>query len=145
MSGRSLPSRLRLLVQAYICLLRVHSREKTHPLQQIYAELVLPWREDSREVEPDDPLIARVEWAVRRAAIWQGRRTVCLHKSIATYSLLRAYRARPRLIIGVTSRPFSSHSWVEIDGTPVGDPEMAGRHYHYRPVMRLPRLTPAAE
>jgi hypothetical protein len=92
----------------------------------------------------DDPLRAEIEWAVARAAAWQWQRTVCLPRSLATYTLLQACGAQPRLIVGVTSQPFSSHAWVELGGTPVGDAEMGGRHYQYRPILRLPKDTPTA-
>jgi hypothetical protein len=82
--------------------------------------------------------VREIAWAVETACAWQWQRTVCLHRSLAAYCLLRAARGRPVYITGVMMRPFASHAWVEIGGCPVADTEMEAVRYHYLPILRLP-------
>lgn len=52
----------------------------------------------------------------------------CLPRSIATALLCRAHGVWPTWCVGVRTSPFASHAWVEVDGTPVGEPFPAGYH-----------------
>lgn len=131
--------RIYLFARAYLCLARANALLRRHSLLEVYRLLVRPWKAAPRTLAAGDPLVHEIEWAVARAAAWQWRRTVCVPRSLAAYELLRGCGARPELVVGVTSKPFSSHAWVELDGEPIGDGSMDGRHYHYRPILRLPR------
>jgi transglutaminase superfamily protein len=49
----------------------------------------------------------------------------CLDRSLATALLCRVTGTWPRWCAGVrTIPPFASHAWVEVDGRPVGEPEI---------------------
>ncbi|MEJ3652797.1 lasso peptide biosynthesis B2 protein [Actinomycetes bacterium KLBMP 9759] len=46
----------------------------------------------------------------------------CLERSIATAIVCRLRGVWPTWCTGVRTPPFEAHAWVEVDGTPVGEP-----------------------
>ncbi|MFE4668196.1 lasso peptide biosynthesis B2 protein [Streptomyces sp. NPDC056716] len=46
----------------------------------------------------------------------------CLQRSLATALLCRMSGHWPRWCAGVRSRPLRAHAWIEVAGTPVGEP-----------------------
>lgn len=52
----------------------------------------------------------------------------CLQRSVATALLCRARGVWPTWCSGVRTDPFAAHSWIEVDGQPVGEPDPAGRY-----------------
>lgn len=59
----------------------------------------------------------------------------CLQRSVATALLCRLAGQWPEWCVGIRTRPFRSHAWVQVDGLPVGETFTTG---YYRPVMRVP-------
>lgn len=58
----------------------------------------------------------------------------CLQRSVATVLLCRMRGVWPVWCVGVRTAPFRAHAWVEIDGTPVGEPYPAG---YYRALITV--------
>ncbi len=52
----------------------------------------------------------------------------CFPQAIASFALCRRHGHRPALVIGVKTRPFGAHAWVEVDGLAVTGGTEA-RHY----------------
>lgn len=48
----------------------------------------------------------------------------CLQRSVAVMVLARLSGASPTWKTGIRSSPFVAHAWVEVDGLPVGEPEV---------------------
>lgn len=67
-----------------------------------------------------ETLVRAVQCVVRRAPM----RITCLPRSSAIYWLLFWYGYQPQIQFGfnASERCSSAHAWVEIDGTPVGEP-----------------------
>ena|ERR1035438_3455438 len=61
-----------------------------------------------------DEEMARVMAAVDGAAHSYFRRVRCLQHSAAAVCLLRLRRVPASLVIGVRTRPFLAHAWVEV-------------------------------
>lgn len=129
-------------VQAYLTLLRIHQTLRVGGFKAAQRAFLQPWRGGNSAVSPD--ITREIEWAVETACGWQWQRSVCLHRSLAAYCLLQKQGANPVFITGVTSRPFASHAWVELDGCPVADSEMEAVRYHYKPILTVPKQTCAA-
>lgn len=64
----------------------------------------------------------------------------CLQRSLATVLLCRTRGTWPTWCAGVRTSPFRAHAWVQVDGTPIGEPEPAG---YYRPMMTVNCAEPA--
>ncbi|MEZ4320182.1 MAG: lasso peptide biosynthesis B2 protein [Myxococcota bacterium] len=65
--------------------------------------------------EPADRLGRRIE---RIGARIPGARG-CYPQALAAAALLRHHGHRPVLVIGIRTRPFGAHAWVEVDGVVV--------------------------
>jgi hypothetical protein len=73
-----------------------------------------------------------------RVLVWRGavnnvsRRCAgkgCLQRSIAVMLLARSHGVSPVWKTGFMPDPFIAHAWVEVDGSPAGEPEaVAGFH-----------------
>jgi hypothetical protein len=59
--------------------------------------------------------------AVDIASVWYWKQVPCLQRSAATTCLLRRYGIAAQLVIGVESRPFRAHAWVEVSGRVIND------------------------
>lgn len=69
--------------------------------------------------EPDRVLTWRgAVNSVSRRCAGQG----CLQRSIAIMLLARSYGVAPAWKTGFMPDPFTAHAWVEVDGSPVGEP-----------------------
>lgn len=55
------------------------------------------------------------------ARIWAPAAYVCLFDSLALSRFLIGRGVRSDLVVGVRSRPFSAHCWVEVDGAILDD------------------------
>jgi hypothetical protein len=66
-------------------------------------------------------IIARVNEAIDRAAVWYPRYLRCLPRSIAATWLLRRRCVPATFVIGIRKVPFYAHAWVEVDGRVVND------------------------
>jgi len=66
-------------------------------------------------------VIAAVNDAVSRAAIWYPRPAYCMPRSVVTTWLLRRRGVAAELVIGVRKMPFYAHAWVEVGGRVVND------------------------
>lgn len=77
-----------------------------------------------------EKLITRAKWA---QAVYP-KRTVCLPRSMALYSLLVLYGADAKLCFGVRiDPPRVFHAWVEVDKQPVTDDKH--RIFEYKPLL----------
>lgn len=75
-----------------------------------------------RQAAPDDAaIIAAVNDAVDRAAVWYPRPVRCVARSAAATCLLRRRGVVAVMVIGVRRMPFYAHAWVEVDGRVVND------------------------
>ncbi|MEU1736167.1 lasso peptide biosynthesis B2 protein [Streptosporangium sp. NPDC020145] len=59
----------------------------------------------------------------------------CLQRSVAVMLLGRLYGAPPAWKTGFRPDPFVAHAWVEVDGVPIGEPEVVA---HFHAVMSVP-------
>jgi hypothetical protein len=84
-----------------------------------------------------DIQLERVEQLVKiflRLRPWvYSAKSACLLDSIALMEFLAYYRVTPALVIGVNTKPFAAHAWVQMGSTVLNDtPE----HVHeYTPIM----------
>ncbi|MEU8177010.1 lasso peptide biosynthesis B2 protein [Microbispora hainanensis] len=53
----------------------------------------------------------------------------CLQRSVAVVLLGRFHGAPPAWKTGFRPDPFVAHAWVEVDGVPIGEPEVVA-HFH---------------
>jgi Transglutaminase-like superfamily len=55
----------------------------------------------------------------------------CLEESLALWYLLRVAGLQPKVRIGVrkSSGNFEAHAWIELDGSPLNEPEQNHKHY----------------
>jgi hypothetical protein len=58
----------------------------------------------------------------------------CLQRSVAVMFLARSFGVSPVWRTGFRPSPFVAHAWVEVDGTPVGEPEAVK---DFRTVLRV--------
>lgn len=133
------PRRVLRFVQAYLYLLKIHRTLERDGFTGARKYFVRDWKPRSRPLAPDHTTARDIAWAVDRACAWQWKRSVCLHRALATYALLRAAGAQPRFVMAIMNRPFASHAWAELDGQPVADAAMDESRYLYKPVLRLPQ------
>ena len=65
----------------------------------------------------------------------------CLQRSLATCLLCRAAGTWPDWVVGVRTRPFASHAWVEADGEAIDETGLEA----FAPILtvRAPRTIPA--
>jgi len=132
------PRRIVLFVQAFCCLCAIHRILERDGFTGARRRYLRAWKPRSRALARDTALVRDVEWAVLQACAWQWKRSVCLHRSLATYALLQAVGTRPRFVMAIANRPFASHAWTELDGQPVADATMNESRYLYKPVLCVP-------
>jgi Transglutaminase-like superfamily len=73
--------------------------------------------------------VERVCSAVDIASIWYWKEILCLQRSAATVSLLRAYGVPAQLVLGAQTMPFKAHAWVEVESRVVNDRSYAPEIY----------------
>lgn len=67
--------------------------------------------------------------AVKSAASWYPRQSVCLQRSAVTTCLLRHIGIAADLVIGCRKIPFGAHAWVEVNGEVVNDKKQVQGFY----------------
>ena len=90
-------------------------------------EAVKNWPISDRSTEPDAK--ERVCEAVKRAASWYPRQSVCLQRSVVTTCLLRQRGIAAEFVIGCRKFPFGAHAWVEVDGEVANDKKQVQGFY----------------
>ena len=123
-------------VGAYIFVLRLHHILFKYGLETTGQRLLGPWKSTSCDLPSSHILISETERAVIDACDMQFVRTECLVRAIACYWFFRLHGAQPKLLIGVRSRPFGSHAWVEVQGVPVGDYKIGSNHHIFKSIIR---------
>ncbi|UCR88815.1 lasso peptide biosynthesis B2 protein [Mycetocola spongiae] len=53
----------------------------------------------------------------------------CVQRSVAVVILCRLYGSAPNWRIGFGIEPFTAHAWIEVDGRPVGEPEVVAYYF----------------
>jgi Transglutaminase-like superfamily/Coenzyme PQQ synthesis protein D (PqqD) len=71
----------------------------------------------------------RVCEAVKRAASWYPRQSMCLQRSAVTTCLLRQSGVAADMVIGCRKIPFGAHAWVEVGGEVANDKKQVQRFY----------------
>lgn len=61
---------------------------------------------------------------------WYRPQVACMHKALAVYLFLRAEGIQAELCVGVTVRPFASHTWAEYKGKVIGDSQGVCRGFN---------------
>lgn len=69
----------------------------------------------------DSTVLDETARRVATAAAFYPRRALCLEQSLALYMLLRRRGIPAVLKLGVQTRPFYAHAWVESCGRPVNE------------------------
>lgn len=66
----------------------------------------------------------RLAWIARKAAGWTPANTSCLRQSLLVHALVLRDGLQPELKFGVgqIDGVLDMHAWVELDGTPLGQP-----------------------
>lgn len=67
--------------------------------------------------------------AVKRAASWYPRQSMCLQRSAVTTCLLRQSGVAADLVIGCRKIPFGAHAWVEVAGEVANDKNQVQEFY----------------
>lgn len=67
--------------------------------------------------------------AVKKAASWYPRQSVCLQRSAVATCLLRQSGIEAELVIGCRRIPFGAHAWVEIGGEVANDKKQVQDFY----------------
>jgi hypothetical protein len=78
----------------------------------------------NKEVE-----LARLCTAIEEACTWFPKLSKCLQRSTVIACLLRQYGFHAQVLIGAHKIPFSSHAWVEIDGSVISDHPGVQKYY----------------
>ena len=67
--------------------------------------------------------------AVRKAASWYPRQSMCLQRSAITTCLLRQTGIAAEMVIGCRKIPFGAHAWVEVSGEVANDKRQVQKFY----------------
>lgn len=67
--------------------------------------------------------------AVKKAASWYPRQSMCLQRSAIATCMLRQSGIAADLVIGCRKIPFGAHAWVEVDGEVVNDKKQVQEFY----------------
>ena len=110
-----------LFIYFYFFILYVETLLRSGGFNAARRCLLHPWKPTLRHVNLSEEFINDVGWTLERACSWQYFNAECLHRAIVSYHFTRALGACPTLRIGVSSQPFLSHAWVELDGRPIAD------------------------
>jgi hypothetical protein len=105
---------------------------KRQPLEVIASRVSAARR--PREQQPDlVDLFGRVQTFRGLRRLFFSEKDRCLLSALALVLFLRRYRYYPLFVIGVKTRPFGAHSWVQHERTLLdGDPAMVG---HFVPIL----------
>jgi hypothetical protein len=125
-------------IAAFVCVMRIHRAIEAGGYSAARDMFLLPWIEGRKELPCDDYRTAVISLAVQDACDWQNRRTECLHRAIAAYTLLRRAGARPRFVMATRSLPFASHAWCEVDGHVVADDVSEYCRNEFTPIFTIP-------
>ncbi|MGP3967534.1 lasso peptide biosynthesis B2 protein [Streptomyces sp. 6N223] len=126
----SLPLHRRVVPLIAVGAARLLARAKPARLRRILAFL----RRGARPATPAQAL------AARRAVVAVSLRCAgqaCLQRSIAAALLCRSRGVWPTWCTGVRTGPFAAHAWIEVAGSPIGEPAPAG---HYRTLLSVPPI-----
>ncbi|MCU4930820.1 lasso peptide biosynthesis B2 protein [Bacillus thuringiensis] len=66
---------------------------------------------------------------IDKVCFWFFGNAQCLHRSLIGFKLLRQQGLSVQLVVGVKKFPFSSHAWVECDGTVINDVQRVKESY----------------
>lgn len=94
---------------------------------QMLCEAIKAWPTNDRSVIPDAKL--KVCEAVKKAASWYPRQSMCLQRSAVTTCLLRQSSVAAELVIGCRKIPFGAHAWVEVAGEIANDKRQVQEFY----------------
>ncbi|HKY41508.1 MAG TPA: lasso peptide biosynthesis B2 protein [Pyrinomonadaceae bacterium] len=94
---------------------------------QTLCEAVKQWPINDRAVIPDAR--EQVCEAVKKAASWYPRQSMCLQRSAVTTCLLRQSGVAADLVIGCRKIPFGAHAWVEVCGEVANDKRQVQTFY----------------
>ena len=67
--------------------------------------------------------------AVKKAASWYPRQSMCLQRSAITTCLLRQSGVAADMVIGCRKIPFGAHAWVEVEGEVANDKRQVQEFY----------------
>jgi hypothetical protein len=81
--------------------------------------------------------VRAVDRSVALAAAFYPGRALCLEQSLTLYYLLRRQGVPVRFRMGIVTKPFSGHAWVEYRGEPINDVSE-----HLKPFGLLPDQLP---
>lgn len=102
-----------LSVKAFFILIKMHALLKKYRIRGLLDSLKDTFDYYKPTVHPTKTNLANIAFAIKKASLYQPRRTLCLVWA-ATFSEL-AYQNNFRcdLMIGVQQMPFRAHAWVE--------------------------------
>lgn len=89
-------------------------------------EFVKGWPVSRCDAAPDTKQICE---AVRKAASWYPRQSMCLQRSAITTCLLRQSGTAAEMVIGCRKIPFGAHAWVEVGGEVANDKRQVQEFY----------------
>ena len=122
----SFPTRLLLVLQAYLSLIRFDLYLARADFESLYNKV----RNYPVRKKPASPnSVERVCAAVEMACIWYYKEVLCLQRSAVTACPLRKYGVSANLAIGAQQMPFKAHAWVEVDGKVVNDKQYVSQMY----------------
>jgi hypothetical protein len=121
-----LPTRFRLVLQAYLSLIRFDLYLARGDFKVLYEKVrSCSIRKNTISSHTTEAICA----AVDMACIWYWKEALCLQRSAATVCLLRKYGVSADLVIGAQQMPFKAHAWVEVNGQVVNDKRYVGELY----------------
>lgn len=94
---------------------------------QSICEAIRIWPVNDRASIPESQ--EQVCAAVKRAASWYPRQSVCLQRSVITTCLLRQSGVAADLVFGCRKIPFAAHAWVEVAGEVANDKRQVQEFY----------------
>lgn len=106
-------------ISAIYWLGRIHWSLTSKPLVHVLARL-----ESRRARVKADPSTARLHLHARQflaARMWAPWAPVCLLDSLALAHFLISRGHKPDVVFGVTTHPFSAHSWVQMESCVLND------------------------
>lgn len=74
-----------------------------------------------RKIENKKPIINYYLWIMRKIFYFNNEKTDCLTTSVALQHFLAKKGISGVLVLGVKSRPFFAHAWIEVDGEIIND------------------------
>lgn len=120
MTGPSTVSRIAWFVQSYGMLAGIDVALMLFGFQRVVKVLAGLYMSDEL-IEPCPQVVASLARVPLAAFRWYRPNVACLHRALVTFWFLRAKAVKAELCLGVATYPFSSHSWVEYEGTVLND------------------------